>query len=130
MGGFRSGRSRVGAGTLGLGDALRIDGFLPHDQALAAMSAADALLLLVPRAGRPGLRVLSGKLFEYLAAERPVLALVPPEGDRRHAATPLDPVRARGPTRDDVGAIRQQLEELSRDWQARRAAPRIAAGSA
>ena len=45
------------------------------------MRAADVLLLLVPRAGGRGLSVLSGKVFEYLAAERPILALVPPEGD-------------------------------------------------
>ena len=57
-----------------------IDGFLPHRQTLAAMKAADVLLLLVPRAGGRGLSVLSGKVYEYLASERPVLALVPPEG--------------------------------------------------
>ena len=44
------------------------------------MKAADVLLLLIPRAGGRGLSVLSGKVYEYLAAERPVLALVPPEG--------------------------------------------------
>jgi hypothetical protein len=45
------------------------------------MRAADVLLLLVPRAGGRGLSVVSGKVYEYLAAERPILALVPPEGD-------------------------------------------------
>ena len=71
-----SGRSR-----LGLGDALALEGFRPHAEALAAMRAADVLLLLVPRAGGRGLSVVSGKVYEYLAAERPILALVPPEGD-------------------------------------------------
>ena len=66
---------------LGLGDALALEGFRPHAEALAAMRAADALLLLVPRAGGRGLSVVSGKVYEYLAAERPILALVPPEGD-------------------------------------------------
>ena len=65
---------------LGLGDRLEIDGFRPHRETLAAMKAADVLLLLVPRAGGRGLSVLSGKVYEYLASERPVLALVPPEG--------------------------------------------------
>jgi glycosyltransferase involved in cell wall biosynthesis len=65
---------------LGLGDRLQIDGFRPHRETLAAMKAADVLLLLVPRAGGRGLSVLSGKVYEYLASERPVLALVPPEG--------------------------------------------------
>jgi glycosyltransferase involved in cell wall biosynthesis len=67
--------------SLGLGDALALEGFRPHAEALAAMRAADVLLLLVPRAGGRGLSVVSGKVYEYLAAERPILALVPPEGD-------------------------------------------------
>ena len=41
---------------------------------------SDALLLLIPEAGGRGRGVLSGKVFEYLAAERPILALVPPDG--------------------------------------------------
>ncbi len=71
---------RAWALDLGLGDRLEIDGFRPHRETLAAMKAADVLLLLVPRAGGRGLSVLSGKVYEYLASERPVLALVPPEG--------------------------------------------------
>ena len=65
---------------LGLGDRLEILGFRPHHETLASMKAADVLLLLVPRAGGRGLSILSGKVYEYLASERPVLALVPPEG--------------------------------------------------
>jgi glycosyltransferase involved in cell wall biosynthesis len=72
---------REWAVSLGLGDALALEGFRPHAEALAAMRAADVLLLLVPRAGGRGLSVVSGKVYEYLAAERPILALVPPEGD-------------------------------------------------
>jgi glycosyltransferase involved in cell wall biosynthesis len=71
---------RAWALDLGLGDRLEIDGFRPHRETLAAMKAADVLLLLVPRAGGRGLSVLSGKVYEYLASERPILALVPPEG--------------------------------------------------
>jgi glycosyltransferase involved in cell wall biosynthesis len=71
---------RAWALDLGLGDRLEIDGFRPHRETLAAMKAADVLLLLVPRAGGRGLSILSGKVYEYLASERPILALVPPEG--------------------------------------------------
>jgi glycosyltransferase involved in cell wall biosynthesis len=115
VGGFRT-ADREWAETLGLGASLRIDGFLPHDQALAAMKAADALLLLIPRAGGLGLSVLSGKIFEYLAAERPVLALVPPEGIAADLLRSTGFARVADP--DDVGAIRRGLEELVRDWQA------------
>ena len=80
------------------------------------MKAADALLLLIPRAGGLGLSVLSGKIFEYLAAERPVLALVPPEGIAADLLRSTGFARVADP--DDVGAIRRGLEELVRDWQA------------
>ena len=115
VGGFRT-ADRQWAESLGLGAALRIDGFLPHDQALAAMKGADALLLLIPRAGGLGLSVLSGKLFEYLAAERPVLALVPPEGIAADLLRSTGFARIADP--DDVGAIRAQLEDLVEAWRA------------
>jgi glycosyltransferase involved in cell wall biosynthesis len=115
VGGFRT-ADRQWAESLGLGAALRIDGFLPHDQALAAMKDADALLLLIPRAGGLGLSVLSGKLFEYLAAERPVLALVPPEGIAADLLRSTGFARIADP--DDVGVIRAQLEDLVEAWRA------------
>ncbi|HUZ83345.1 MAG TPA: glycosyltransferase [Gaiellales bacterium] len=79
VGGFRN-SDREWAGTLGLRDVLSIERFLPHVEALAAMKAASALLLLIPGSGGLGATVLSGKLYEYLAAERPVLAMVPSHG--------------------------------------------------
>jgi glycosyltransferase involved in cell wall biosynthesis len=103
---------------LGLGDALALEGFRPHAEALAAMRAADALLLLVPRAGGRGLSVVSGKVYEYLAAERPILALVPPEGD---AATLLrDTGSAWIADPDDQAAIGGAIGEAVAAWEADR----------
>jgi hypothetical protein len=72
------------------------------------------LLLLVPRAGGRGLSILSGKVYEYLASERPVLALVPPEG----AAAEL--LRATGAAwiadPDDSEAIRESLRSARDAW--------------
>jgi glycosyltransferase involved in cell wall biosynthesis len=113
VGGFRT-ADREWAEALGLGAALRIDGFLPHDRALAEMKNADALLLLIPRSGGRGTSVLSGKLFEYLAAERPVLALVPPEGMAADLLRSTGFAHIADP--DDTDAIRMRLEELVAAW--------------
>ncbi len=51
---------------------IRHVGHLPHDSMLALQRRADALLLVTA----PGLVSLAtGKLFEYLAADRPIIAL-------------------------------------------------------
>jgi glycosyltransferase involved in cell wall biosynthesis len=54
-------------------------GFLPHDQALHLAGQADALLLLLSR--KRGRDVIPSKTFEYMALKKPVLALVPADGD-------------------------------------------------
>lgn len=82
--------------------------FVTHREALAEMLGASVLLLLPPT--QPGSEhMLTGKLFEYLAARRPVLALVP-EGElatlirEREAGISIPP--------DDHGAIVQQLQDF------------------
>ena len=70
------------------------------------------MLLLIPDAGGRGKGVLSGKVFEYIAAQRPILALVPPDG----AAADLIRETGAGVVAppDDVDAIRDALVELDR----------------
>jgi len=60
-----------------LGDVITTTGFIAHRDALAHLSAADALLLIVG-AGPGSESVLPGKIFEYLASGKPILGLVPP----------------------------------------------------
>jgi len=111
LGDFRS-ADREWAEGLGLGDRLELIPYAPRATSLALQRDSEALLLLIPDAGGRGKGVLSGKVFEYIAAGRPILAAVPPDG----AAADL--IRETGAgvvaAPDDVDALREALAELDR----------------
>jgi len=54
--------------------------FLPHKEVLRMQRQARVLLLLINQTHNAQ-GILTGKIFEYLAAERPVLAIGPANGD-------------------------------------------------
>ncbi len=54
-------------------------GFMPHERALHLAGQSDALLLLLSR--ERGRDVIPSKMFEYMALKKPVLAVVPADGD-------------------------------------------------
>ena len=63
----------------GLGDRLVLLGYLPHAETVREQQQADILLL--PLRQEPEYRkVLPGKIFEYLAARRPVLGIGQEDG--------------------------------------------------
>jgi glycosyltransferase involved in cell wall biosynthesis len=109
LGDFRS-ADREWAEERGLGDRLELIPYAPRQASLELQRDSEALLLLIPDAGGRGKGVLSGKVFEYLAAERPILALVPPDG----AAADLIRETGAGVVAppDDVEAIKAALAEL------------------
>jgi len=64
----------------GLGDVVSVTGHVSHREAIQVMQTSDVLLLLqTPVAGRH-LSVIPAKLFEYMGARKPILA-VSTEGD-------------------------------------------------
>ncbi len=54
--------------------------YLSHDKIVKFQKQARVLLLLIPNTDNSKL-IITGKLFEYLAAGRPVLAIGPTDGD-------------------------------------------------
>jgi glycosyltransferase involved in cell wall biosynthesis len=115
VGDFRS-SDREWAEGLGLGDRLELHDVVPRRRSLELERDSDALLLLIPEADGRGKGVLSSKVFEYLAAERPILAAVPAD------SAAADLLRETGSavmaTPDDSVALRAALEELYGRWTA------------
>jgi glycosyltransferase involved in cell wall biosynthesis len=109
VGDFRS-ADREWAERLELGDRLELVPYGPRRLALELQRDSEALLLLIPDAGGRGRGVLSGKVFEYLAAERPILAAVPPDGAAAALIRETDAGVVAPP--DDVPALREALTEL------------------
>jgi glycosyltransferase involved in cell wall biosynthesis len=74
--GARESRNDALWSTLGLGEQVRFRDYVPHAEAVAAMRAADVLVLI--KHVEPRFRgLIPGKLYEYMGAGRPILALVP-----------------------------------------------------
>jgi glycosyltransferase involved in cell wall biosynthesis len=115
VGDFRA-ADREWAEGLGLGPRLELHPYVPRREALALQRDSDALLLLIPEAGGRGQGVLSGKVFEYLAAERPILAAVPPEGAAAELLRETGAGIVAAP--DDVPALTRALTELHERWAA------------
>jgi len=113
LGDFRP-ADREWAESLGLGDRLELLPYAPRATSLALQRDSEALLLLIPEAGGRGRGVLSGKVFEYVAVGRPILAAVPPDG----AAAELIRETGAGVVAppDDPVAIREALEGLHARW--------------
>ena len=117
VGDFRASDQEWAEG-LGLGDRLELRPYTSHRESLELQRDSEALLLLIPEADGRGRAVLSGKVFEYLAAERPILAAVPTDGEaarllRETGAGIVVPA-------EDVDAIRTALEGLVTRWKAGR----------
>jgi glycosyltransferase involved in cell wall biosynthesis len=114
-GDFRT-ADREYAESLGLGDRVELLGNVSRRRSLELQRDSEVLLLLIPESGGRGRGVLTGKIFEYLAAERPILAAVPAEG----AAARL--IRDTGAgvvvPSEDVDALREALLDLHRRWKA------------
>ncbi len=81
-----------------------------HARALEEMRSAHALLLVIP-AGPGEERILTGKLFEYLAVQRPILGLGPVNGDA--AAIVSECAAGHFFTRDQVAAMADHIAALA-----------------
>ena len=61
-------------------------GYVPHKEAIKYQKSAQVLLVLIPNVNR-NKGIITGKVFEYMAANRPILALGPINGDLQSILT-------------------------------------------
>lgn len=93
---------------LGLGEFIDDRGFVSHEESIAAMKNARSLLVLLPAHERWRTCVPS-KMYWYLAARRPIIAIVP-DGD---AASLVREMKAGHVlVEDDIGTLGRELETL------------------
>ena len=64
----------------GLEDCVEYAGFVPHEEALRAVMQSRLLMLVIEEFEQAD-GMITSKLYEYIASERPVLGIGPPEGD-------------------------------------------------
>lgn len=83
-----------------------------HEDMIARLSRFDAFLLLHPTSRRKG--IFTGKIFEYLAINRPILALVDPTDCA--AELILKAEAGYVAPNEDVEQIFQALSQLYVDW--------------
>lgn len=96
----------------GSADLVEDRGFVQPDSMPGVLASATLLLLL--SIGSGGSRMPGGKLYEYLGARRPILAV--PGGGRRVAST-LSETRA-GIAVDDAQAVANEIGRSFGEWQA------------
>ncbi len=102
----------------GLQDRVKTTGQLLYAQAIERMLRADILLLLQTPEYKVG---VPAKLFEYLGAGKPILALAEPDGDIAWVLRESKVLHRIAPPRD-IECIKQALVELTREVQAGRPA--------
>jgi len=66
--------------TFGLSKYLKQVDYMPHNEVIAEQRKAILLLLLVNNTPNAKL-ILTGKIFEYLASETPIICIAPEDGD-------------------------------------------------
>jgi len=94
-----------------LGDVVQVDPAVSHREAIGIQKGADALLLLEKESTAPNEQgVLTGKVFEYLAARKPILGVG--FGAEGELGKVLEASGLGYPLGQDVSRIQQILERM------------------
>lgn len=96
----------------GLSSYVTQKGFLSHDKAIEQMMSSATLLFLIPKSENNHL-IITGKLFEYLASSKPILAI----GPSGNASVILsESERGIMMAYDNYGYMKQQILSHYKGW--------------
>ena len=98
----------------GLTDITEYLDFVPHEQSVAYLMESSVLLMAIPDVPR-NLGILPGKVFEYLAAGKPILCVGPAGSDADNLLRECGAGQAL--PYEDAALMRQTLEALVARWQ-------------
>lgn len=95
----------------GLSDVVTFHPYVPHEEAIKQMIDADLLLLLIPKQHSKG--ILTGKLFEYLAAGNFILGIGDEDGTAARVISKCSAGTMIAYHKDPIEILRTQYER----WQ-------------
>ena len=101
----------------GLSEITEYIGFVPHDKSVEYLLESSVLLMAIPDVPR-NLGILPGKVFEYLAAGKPILCVGPAGSDADNLLRECDAGQAL--PYENAALMRETLEELVTRWQRNR----------
>ena len=93
--------------------SLEVLGYMPHEESIAYLLRSDALLLIVDEA-KESEEIVPGKVYEYIGAHRPIIAIAPNEG-----AVPVllrETASGANAHQSDIEGIAAIIEERLRAW--------------
>lgn len=96
-----------------LENSIEIIGHVSHGEAIQYMQTATVLLLVIPDV-KDARGILTGKLFEYIGAKRPVLGIGPADGDA--AKILAECIAGRMFERTDPTGVESWLQESVNRW--------------
>lgn len=97
----------------GLVDMLKSKPYVKHSEAVAIMQRANMLYLPIPQSAGNA-KIITGKIFEYLASRTPILAIGPREGNAAQILQECG--RPQMLEYDDVAGIKEAISKAFEKW--------------
>jgi glycosyltransferase involved in cell wall biosynthesis len=93
---------------------VKLKDYVSHEECLEIIVNSQALLLLITTKSSEGEGILTGKIFEYLASRKPIIAIVPPNGEAAELIKSLGAGVVVSPW--NVPLIKKMLTTLYEQW--------------